>query len=278
MPARISSYRHDGLDFDVVDEGPLDGDVVVLLHGFPERASSWHQVAAKLHAHGLRTLAPDQRGYSPGARPPRRRDYRLSLLTADVVALIERVGGPVHLVGHDWGAIVAWSLTQARPDLVRTLTAFSVPHPRALARSMRSSRQPLRSWYVGAFQVRGLAERVLAHPRLAARILSRAGMDAEDLAHFERGIVAHGALRGGLMWYRALGLANRGEAARHVTVPTTMVWSDGDSFLDRDGAERTEEYVDAPYELVVLAGVTHWIPSQAPDAAAEAVLERITGT
>lgn len=275
---RITSYTHDGLVFDVVDDGPLDGDVVVLLHGFPERATSWQQVAARLHAHGFRTLAPDQRGYSPGARPPRRRDHRLALLTADVAALVERVGGPVHLVGHDWGAIVAWSLAQTRPELLRTLTAFSVPHPGAFARSMRGLRQPLRSWYVGVFQVRGLAERVLARPGLAARVLRRGGMTPEDVEAFRAGIVEHGALRGGLMWYRALGLLDRDQVPRHVTVPTTMVWSDGDSFLDRSGVEATERYVDASYELVVLSGVTHWIPTQAPDAAAEAVLERISGT
>ena len=272
---RISSYTHDGLVFDVIDDGPLDGDVVVLLHGFPERASSWHQVAARLHAHGFRTLAPDQRGYSPGARPPRRRDHRLELLTADVAALVERVGGPVHLVGHDWGAIVAWSLAQTRPELLRTLTAFSVPHPAAFARSMRGSLQPLRSWYVGVFQVRGLAERVLARPGPAARILRRGGMSAAEVEQFRTGIVEHGALRGGLMWYRALGLLDRRQVPRHVTVPTTMVWSDGDSFLDRSGVEATEHYVDAPYELVVLQGVTHWIPTQAPEAAAEAIIERV---
>ena len=90
----------------MLDEGPLDGVPVVLLHGFPERASTWRDVAPLLHARGFRTLAPDQRGYSPGARPPRRRDYRVALLAGDVVALIERIGRPVHLVGHDWGAVV----------------------------------------------------------------------------------------------------------------------------------------------------------------------------
>ena len=87
-------YEHDGLRFDVRDEGPLDGDVVVLLHGFPERSTSWRDVVPALHAQGFRTVAPDQRGYSPGARPRRRRDYRSAVLTADVAALIERVGGP----------------------------------------------------------------------------------------------------------------------------------------------------------------------------------------
>lgn len=274
--ARITSYPHDGLTFDVLDEGPLDGAVVVLLHGFPERASCWRLVAPQLHAHGFRTLAPDQRGYSPRARPGRRRDYRTERLTADVAALVEQVGGPVHLVGHDWGALVAWSLAAARPDLVRTLTAFSVPHPRAFLRSALTSRQGLRSWYMGFFQLPRIPEAMAAARggRLEA-MLRRGGMSAADVDRFRTEIVEYGALPGGLGWYRALPFLDRSQVGRRVTAPTTMVWSDGDAFLDRAGVEATEAFVDAPYELVVLSGVTHWIPTQAPDAAAEAILERI---
>src|SRR5215213_5684608 len=126
---RLRSYRHDGLTFDVEDEGPLEGDPVVLLHGFPQRSTCWRLVVPLLHARGLRTYAPDQRGYSPSARPARRRDYRLERLVDDVLALVEAIGRPVHLVGHDWGAVVAWALASQRPDDVRTLTAVSVPHP-----------------------------------------------------------------------------------------------------------------------------------------------------
>ena len=106
----------------------LDGPAVVLLHGFPERASHWDGVTRLLHEQGYRTLAPDQRGYSPGARPRRRSSYRMSKLVGDVVALIEEYGDPVHLVGHDWGAAVAWTLAGSRPDLVLSLTTVSV-HP-----------------------------------------------------------------------------------------------------------------------------------------------------
>ena len=115
MTQRITSYARDGWVFDVRDTGPLDGDPVVLLHGFPERASSWDAVAAQLHEAGLRTLAPDQRGYSPRARPRTRWGYRATELVADVAALVDVVGRPVHLVGHDWGAFVAWSSPPTGP-------------------------------------------------------------------------------------------------------------------------------------------------------------------
>lgn len=272
MP-RLTSYTRDGLVFDVRDEGPQDGDVVVLLHGFPQRASSWDRVVPRLHAAGLRTLAPDQRGYSPGARPRRRRDYRSAELEADVVALLNLLDGPVHLVGHDWGAVVGWLVAAHRPELLRSWTAVSVPHPAAMLRSFVTSTQLLRSWYMGLFQVPLLPERLLSS-RPAEASLRAGGMSRELVARYRREIVEDGALPGGLAWYRGLPLSDPRTSLGPVRVPTTMVWSDGDVALSRAGAELTERHVRAPYELVVLEGVSHWVPEEAPDALADAVLAR----
>jgi pimeloyl-ACP methyl ester carboxylesterase len=272
---RIRALTHDSLVFDVLDEGPVDGPAVVLLHGFPERASHWHDVSTVLHTHGLRTLAPDQRGYSPRARPRGRLAYRMPHLVGDALALIERYGAPVHLVGHDWGAAVGWAAAAARPDLVRSLTTVSVPHPAAFARSLVTSSQALRSWYVLAFQPPGLVETVArAAPTAFAASLRRSGLTEDEVARFRTEIVEYGALPGALAWYRALPFS-WGPAPGPVRVPTTHVWSDGDVALARLGAELTERQVDAPYDLRILHGVSHWIPTQAPGALAEIVLERI---
>ncbi len=274
---RVTSYTHEGLSFDVLDEGPLDGAPVVLLHGFPERNTTWRHVAPLLHAQGLRTFAPDQRGYSPGARPRRRRDYRLPHLVGDVAALLERIGGPVHLVGHDWGAVVGWAVAAQRPELLRTWTAVSVPHPMAFLRAGLTSSQGLRSWYIGFFQLPRLAERSASRPggRFEQGLL-RSGMTAEEVARFRDEMVDDGALPGALGWYRAIPLVDLRESRFRVTVPTTLVWSDRDTAVARRGAERTDRFVDAPYELEVLQGVTHWIPTQAPDLLADAILRRVT--
>ncbi|GAA4376788.1 alpha/beta fold hydrolase [Nocardioides caricicola] len=277
MSHPITQFTNDGLTFDVLDEGPSDGPPVVLLHGFPERSSSWRHVAPLLHAAGFRTLAPDQRGYSRGARPSRRRDYTLRRLVGDVVALVERVGGPVHLVGHDWGASVAWSVAALRPDLVRTLTAVSVPHPAAFVEAMLSSSQLAKSWYMGLFQLPWLPEWAAHRPGgQFERALLRGGMTGPDVERFRAEIVEDGALPYALNWYRAIPFLDPGATGQKVRVPTTHVWSDHDVALARRGADRTEDWVDAPYELVVLEGVTHWIPTQAPAALAEVILERIT--
>jgi len=276
MAERIESVVRDGLTFDVFDEGPLEGEVVVLLHGFPERSTTWRHVAPLLHERGYRTIAMDQRGFSPGARPERRRDYRMVTLAEDVAALIDEVGAPVHLVGHDWGAVVGWTLAMLRPELLSTYTAFSVAHPMAFLEATFTSNQLLKSWYIAAFQLPVVAERLAAKPGgRFDRELRKGGMTDEEVQRFRREIVDDGALPYALKWYRAIPLVDRRMPPnRKVTVPTTLVWSDRDIALARRGAERTERYVAAPYELVVLEGVTHWIPTQAPEACAEAIAKR----
>src|SRR5262249_34072348 len=137
-----------GLDFDVRIEGDPAGEPVVLLHGFPQHAGAWDKVWPSLVDAGHWVVLPDQRGYSPGARPPDGRASSATELAADVLALLDELGlAAAHLVGHDWGGGVAWGLASAAPDRVRTLTAVSTPHPRA----MITASQAARSWYMGAF-------------------------------------------------------------------------------------------------------------------------------
>lgn len=273
MSERIARYTHDGLEFDVLDQGPLDGPIVLLLHGFPERAASWSAVMDQLNDAGFRTIAPDQRGYSPGARPKRRRDYRVGALVDDVVALIDTIAAPVHLVGHDWGAMIAWVTAGRRPDLVSSLTAFSVPHPGSFITALLTSRQILHSWYFAFFQLPVLPEKWMTRPgQRAEKWYEKSGMNADDLERTRTDIVGYGALPYAVTWYRGLPFSNPGIGRLRITVPTSMVWSDGDTFIGRSAIERAQQYVDARYTLTVLAGVTHWIPTQAPTAAAQAII------
>jgi pimeloyl-ACP methyl ester carboxylesterase len=279
MTGRITQLAHDGLTFDVLDEGPLDGVPVVLLHGFPERSTTWRSVAPILHEVGMRTYALDQRGYSPGARPRRRRDYRMDNLVGDVTALVDRIGTRVHLVGHDWGAVVGWMVAAQRPDLLRSWTAISVPHPMAFLKAGVTSSQGLKSWYIGFFQLPRLAE-LSARRRggLFERSLRRAGMTTEEVERFRVEIVEDGALPHALGWYRAIALGDPRQSRRRVAVPTTFVWSDGDVAVARKGAEETGRWIDAAYDLVVLEGVSHWIPTHAPEECSAAILARVQVT
>lgn len=267
----MDSFRRDGLTFDVRDGGPPDGEPVVLLHGFPQDSAAWDALSPQLHRHGLRTLALDQRGYSPMARPRGRRSYTLRETVADVLALLDAGGlDSAHVVGHDWGGIVAWALGAWHAERVRTLTVLSVPHPAAMAKALLTSDQALRSYYMGVFQLPVLPERLLLAQRgtVLRRGLERGGLSEETTAHYVARMSEPGALSAALGWYRALPFGAR-DRVGVIRVPTLHVWSTGDAFLGRAGIEATSRFVDAPYRLEVLEGVPHWIPELAADRVAE---------
>ncbi|WP_255246597.1 alpha/beta fold hydrolase, partial [Burkholderia pseudomallei] len=274
---RVTSFHHDGLTFDAVDTGPLDGEVIVLLHGWPQTAKCWARVAARLNADGYRTVAPNQRGYSPLARPRRIGAYRMPHLVGDVVALIERLGGgPVHVVGHDWGAAVAWALAGRHPAAVRTLTTVSVPHSGAFMRSMLSSDQLFRSYYMGLFQLPKLPELFVTRCRgLFEKMLTGTGMTRDEVDTVYADIVEAGALTTSLNWYRAMMLTPPGYLTRKVPVPVLHVWGARDAALSRRGAELAREFASGPYRLEVLPHATHWIPEHDAERLAALVRESI---
>ncbi|GAA12738.1 alpha/beta fold hydrolase [Gordonia alkanivorans] len=272
MTDRLTTFRRGAYTFDVLDAGPLDGEPIVLLHGFPQRARSWDLVAPRLHARGFRTIAPDQRGYSPGARPTRRREYVQGELVADVLALFDDAGvEDAHVVGHDWGAAVAWTLAAHHPDRVRTLTALSVPHPGAFLQAMPRG-QILRSWYMLAFQIPALPEKLLGRlmttrPDFGVRM----GFPEPFASRVVPDIAEYGALPGALGWYRAMAIPDKRSTPAQVKVPTSYLWGDRDIALGRVGAQLTSGWVDAPYDFVVLPGADHWLPESRPDDVAVAI-------
>jgi len=272
----MERYERDGLVFDVRDAGPPDGPVVVLLHGFPQRNDSWNAVIDRLTAAGYRCLAPNQRGYSPGARPSRRRDYRLSELVADVGALIDASGAQrVHLVGHDWGAAVAWGVAAEMPERLATVSPVSVPHLGAFLKSFATSSQGLASWYMGFFQLPWLPEWLMRRGdgALAAKTLRRSGQTATAAQRDARAMTEPGAMTGGLNWYRGVPLSNLRASTRRISVPTMYVWSDRDIALKAKAARDTARYVDADYRFEVMPGVSHWIPDVEPDRLADLLID-----
>lgn len=272
---RIDAVRSGSFVLDVIDSGPLDGMAVVLLHGFPQRASTWAPTTRILNEAGLRTFALDQRGYSPGARPRGRRSYRVNHLIDDVVALIDRIGGPVTLVGHDWGSAVAWSVAMRRPDLVDRLITISVPHLAAFFASMVRSDQLVRSWYILFFQLPLLPEFASRRLGWMEWWLRRGGMPESAIDAWRRDFLDAGCLPGALGWYRALPFLRPSQVRPDITVPTTLIWSHHDKMLGGAGARMTRSHVSASFKLVELAGNTHWLMDEAPDVIAAEVLAAI---
>jgi pimeloyl-ACP methyl ester carboxylesterase len=281
MPGEIQQVDVGDLTFDVRVDGPEDGRPVLLLHGFPETSLSWASVTPLLTNAGLRTYAPDQLGYSPGARPDEVAAYstpNLAQVTADLMTALGVDRADV--VGHDWGANVAWALAGWHPDRVRSLTAVSVPHPAAYTVAYRTDpEQKERSGYIRLFWQQGKAEEVLLadDARRLRRMLSGgegdSGVPAEAIEQYVSVLSAPGALTAALNWYRAM---SSGDRVDPVSVPTTYVWSDGDVAIGRTAAEACANYVTGDYRFVELPGITHWIPEQAPDQLATAILDRVT--
>ena len=262
--------------FDVHVAGPDDGTPVVLLHGFPETSRCWYRVLPTLTAAGFRCIAPNQRGYSPGARPAGVEHYTLDRLGGDIVGLLDALGLPsAHLVGHDWGAAVAWWTAARHPDRVDTLTAVSTPHPAAFGWALRQDAdQQSRSRYIGAFRHGESVEQTLLADDAARLRAVFGGVDPALVDAHLRVLTQPGALTAALNWYRAMGPA---DGTPPVSVPTTYVWGSDDIALGRAGADTSAEYVTGPYRFVELDGVGHWIPETAPGILAEAVIARIEG-
>lgn len=266
------------LTFDVRSTGPEDGDPVLLLHGFPETSLSWLEVAPRLADAGFRVLAFDQRGYSPGARPTDVEAYATDLLAGDVLGVADALGlATFHLVGHDWGSAVAWVVAARHPERVRTLTAVSLPHLAAYNAALRTDpEQQEKAAYIGLFREPGKAEDLLLADgarRLTAMYGETVpvGLVVRYVAH----LAEPGAMTAALSWYRAMG-ASLGETPS-VQVPTTFVWGADDMAIGRVPAEACGDHVDADYRFIELAGVGHWIPEQAPDSLAEAIIVRARG-
>jgi pimeloyl-ACP methyl ester carboxylesterase len=265
------TVRANGLDFDVQISGPEDGPPVLLLHGFPQHAGMWDGVVPALHRAGLRTYAPNQRGYSPGARLSDVDGYAMSDCVADAVALMDALGiDRADVVGHDWGSVVAWHLAGNHSDRVRTLTAVSVPHPEAVSRARHAegSDQKERSAYMTLFATPGAAEQtLLAEDARRLRRLFEPLPEA-TVDKYVAPLLEPGALTDALKWYRAMQRPNLGPTA----VPVTYIWGNQDPSMSRVAAEGCRAFAKGDYRFVELDGISHWVPDQQPDVVAAEVL------
>lgn len=277
-----TSFSHDGCVFDVQEFGPPDGEPVVLLHGFPQNSASWSAVGPELARAGFRVLAPDQRGYSAGARPHRARDYRLDLLASDVVALLDSAAiDRAHLVGHDVGGTVAWGAAMWHPERLTSLTVLSAPHPEAFYRSLRRDvLQVLRSWYMLLFLAPALPEWLLA-PRTPLRhklftsMLIDSGMPTDSAQYCASLFARPEALGAAINWYRALRKLPRAQSARSVAVPTLYIRGGRDRYVGRAAAALTADFVSGPYRPEVLADAGHWLPEASAREVTDLLVEHL---
>ncbi len=268
-----------GLTFDVRVDGPVDGEPVLLLHGFPQSGETWAPLTERLNAAGLRTIAPDQRGYTPDCRPSNVEAYRVTELTADAVAFLDALGlESAHVIGHDWGAVVAWNVAGRYPERIRTLTAVSVPHPAAAAQAIAIDPDQQRlSSYIGLFRQDGTAEDALVADdgALFRSMLVESGLVEPFVEKYAATTVTDRALlTGGLNWYRAMTLLDL-DGMEPVSCPVTYVWGEQDAMFGRFAVERCGDHVVGPYRQETIPDGSHWIPELEPELLARLVLDRI---
>jgi pimeloyl-ACP methyl ester carboxylesterase len=270
-----------GLTFDVLTAGERGAPLVLLLHGFAESMHCWDAQIAALAGKNYRAIAPSQRGYSSGARPDLKEpaNYHIDRLMDDAMAIVAASAygeARFHLVGHDWGGSIAWSLADRYPQRLASLTILSRPHPNAFNRALQApdGEQAKRSKHHKAFLEPDAADVVLADNSKWLR--DRWAANGVPSGAMEKHLAVLGnkdAMEGALAWYRARG-AIRGPLGP-IRVPTLYIWGDADDTVGRPAAEGTVDFVAAPYSFHVLPGAGHFAADQMPGRVSELMLAHI---
>ena len=259
-----------GLRFFVQDEGA--GAPVVLLHGFPDTSAVWREQVPALAA-GHRVIAPDLRGRGQTDWPEDAAEYALSKSVADVAALMDALGLPrAHIVGHDWGAAVAWLFAALQPQRVERLAVLQVGHPATRERPTLESLQ--KSWYRLLFQFEGIESTLQADNWYLLRTLFEGESDAEG---YIATLAEPGALTAGLNWYRAnmppKRLMSPPPQLPPIQAPTLAIFGTDDRYLTESAMLASEAFVRGPWRYERIAGVGHWVQLDAPAQVNRLLLE-----
>ncbi len=262
----------------VLTDGPKNGPSVILLHGFPEFHYGWRKQIPALVGAGFRVIVPDQRGYNLSDKPRQVSSYDVDNLAKDIMGLIDHFGvEKALLVGHDWGAVVAWTIALNYPQRLKKLAILNVPHPDVMTRYILEDReQRKKSWYVFFFQIPWFVEWILARDdfRNMKRMLAGSGrkstFSAVDFAEYKKAWAQPGALTGMLNWYRAIVrrsfkyVFQRKLPARRVKVPVLMLWGKQDAALSHEMVEPSMKLCEVG-EAVLFEKATHRVQHDEAD-------------
>jgi epoxide hydrolase 4 len=285
-PTERSLTLPTGLRLHLLEAGPPDGPLCVLLHGFPESSYGWRHQIGPLATAGLHVVAPDQRGYGRSDKPRGIGAYRMDRLAGDVVGLIEALGAErAHVVAHDWGGAVAWYLAAAHPERVERLVILNVPHPVVMRRHLLRNRAQLRrSWYMFFFQLPWLPEWWLRRHgwRNLKRVFrgsSRRGpFGDEELARYAEDCARPRAMRSMIHWYRAALLRPPPRPASwRVRVSTRIVWGARDVALGREMVEPSAALCEPQADVAWIEEAGHWVQHEEPERVNALILDHLSG-
>lgn len=273
-----------GVRLHTVVAGPEDGELVVLLHGFPEFSYGFHHQMEELAASGYRVVVPDQRGYHLSDKPEQIEDYTINKLSGDIAGLIEAFGETSAIViGHDWGGAVAWHLAASKPDYVKKLIAINIPHPTAMPRVfMKNPLQWLKSSYMAFFQLPEVPEKLMAandFESIKQAMKGTARPDAftdQELERYKDAWSQPGALTGMLNWYRAIRKGSLLQMPKApLRMPVRIIWGLGDQFLSPMLATESLKFCENA-ELVWVGEATHWVHHEQPEIVNRLIKEFLT--
>ena len=282
MQYETTYIETNGINLHVVMAGPKDGQPVFLLHGFPEFWYGWRAQIEPLAKAGHRVVVPDQRGYNLSDKPKGVKAYKLDNLADDILGLMDALGyETVSLIGHDWGAVLAWTLGIWHPERLSKLGILNVPHPAVMLNFLRRGdpEQLRRSWYVFAFQIPRLPEYFLQKNdwRNAVRVLRGSGkihtFTNEDIAEYKKAWSQPGAMTAMINWYRAV-MRHRPKLSRgsRVKVPTLMLWGMQDVALSHRMARPSMDYCEDG-KLVIFEDATHWVQHDEAESVNQLLIE-----
>jgi len=252
-----------------------EGELVILLHGFPEFWYSWrHQIPAL--ARHFKVVVPDLRGYNDSDKP--QSGYDLDTLSADIRGLIEGLGYlRAHIVGHDWGGAIAWHLAQKFPHYLDRLAILNAPHPQRFMQEMVSNLDQLRrSWHVLAFQIPGLPEWLIQQNLQSfvknlfqEQAIRKGAFTARDTEIYQAALAKPGVLSAAINYYRQwlapqFWFRHWGRSPDPITVPTLVLWGEDDFLLSQTMTEGISQLVNAPCQVKLVPHCGHWIQQEAP--------------
>jgi len=289
MQLEHKTIKANGVNLHVVLAGPRNGKLIILLHGFPEFWYGWRKQIQPLAEAGYRVIVPDQRGYNLSDKPKGVSAYQIDTLARDILGLISASRREkAIIIGHDWGAAVAWHLAIYYPERVEKLGILNVPHPTVMAKTLRKSLSQLcKSWYMFFFQLPWLPEWGLGirNAQGASELLRRSGKTGtfkdDDLVHYRQAWKQSGALTAMINWYRSAirsgykKSSNSSPSQTHITVPTLMIWGKQDVALGHEMAQPSIDLcVDG--QLIFFEDASHWVQHDKADEVNQLLREFVT--
>ncbi len=268
-----------GIKLHTAFSGPKDGTPVILLHGFPDTWFGWESQIQALSSEGFRVIVPDQRGYNLSDKPKGKANYRMNILSQDILGLADTLGlDRFQLAGHDFGALVSWSIAMFSPERLNSLVIANVPHPHVMQKYLRNNFAQLRkSWYAFFFRIPKLPEKFVRRKNWNLLISAMAkGLSEEEKNRYREAWAQENAITSMINWYRAISVRSNSQSktSSRITVPTLILWGKKDPHISYEMAQLSVDVCEDG-QLITFEEASHWVHQDEPDRFNQLMIDHI---